>query len=69
MSTRGPLRTLVLLALGALLIQPRLSERRKLLPDRYVLTADEVAALPQGTLPVVLDRRLGQDRTTFAFAC
>ena len=38
------LLTLVLLALGALLIQPRLSERRQLLPDRYVLTADEVAA-------------------------
>ena len=38
--------TLVLLALGALLIQPRLTERRQLLPDRYVLTADEVSALP-----------------------
>ena len=61
--------TLVLLALGALLIQPRLTERRQLLPDRYVLTADEVAALPQGTLPVVFDRRLVRIRTTFAFAC
>ena len=61
------LLTLVLLALGALLIQPRLSERRQLLPDRYVLTADEVAALPQGTLPVVLDRRLGQDQNDFRF--
>ena len=59
--------TLVLLALGALLIQPRLSERRQLLPDRYVLTADEVAALPQGTLAVVLDRRLGQDQNDFRF--
>ena len=59
------LLTLVLLALGALLIQPRLTERRQLLPDRYVLTADEVAALPQGTLPVVLDRRLGQDQNDF----
>ena len=59
--------TLVLLALGALLIQPRLTERRQLLPDRYVLTADEVAALPQGTLPVVLDRRLGQDQNDFRF--
>ena len=28
------LLTLVLLVLGALLIQPRLSERRQLLPDR-----------------------------------
>ena len=61
------LLTLVFLALGALLIQPRLSERRQLLPDRYVLTADEVAALPQGTLPVVLDRRLGQDQNDFRF--
>ena len=61
------LLTLVLLVLGALLIQPRLSERRQLLPDRYVLTADEVAALPQGTLPVVLDRRLGQDQNDFRF--
>ena len=61
------LLTLVLLALGALLIQPRLTERRQLLPDRYVLTADEVAALPQGTLPVVLDRRLGQDQNDFRF--
>ena len=59
--------TLVLLALGALLIQPRLTERRQLLLDRYVLTADEVAALPQGTLPVVLDRRLGQDKNDLRF--
>ena len=61
------LLTLFLLVLGALLIQPRLLERRQLLPDRYVLTADEVAALPQGTLPVVLDRRLGQDQNDFRF--
>ena len=61
--------TLVLLALGALLIQPRLSERRQLLPDRYVLTADEVAALPQGTLAVVLFDASVRIRTTFAFAC
>ena len=61
------LLTLVLLALGVLLIQPRLTERRQLLPDRYVLTADEVAALPQGTLPVVLDRRLVQDQNDFCF--
>ena len=58
----------VLLVLGALLIQPRLSERRQLLPDRYVLTADEVAALPQGTLAVVLDRRLGQERLSLSLA-
>ena len=49
------------------MIQPRLSERRQLLPDPYVLTADEVAALPQGTLPVMLDRRLGQDQNDFRF--
>ena len=49
------------------MIQPQLSERRQLLPDRYVLTADEVAALPQGTLPVMLDRRLGQDQNDFRF--
>lgn len=58
---------LFLLVLGVLLIQPRLSERCQLLPDRYVLTADEVAELPQGTLPVVLDRRLGQDQNDFRF--
>ncbi|WP_392345452.1 hypothetical protein [Parasynechococcus sp.] len=61
------LLTLFLLVLGALFIQPRLSEGSQLLPDRYVLTADEVAALPQGTLPVVLDRRLGQDQNDFLF--
>ena len=61
------LLTLFLLFLGALLIQPRLSERRQLLHDRDVLTAEEVAALPQGTLPVVLDRRLGQDQNDFRF--
>ena len=38
-----------------------------MLDDRYVLTADEVAALPQGTLPVVLDRRLGQDQHDFRY--
>jgi len=59
--------TLLILLLGVLLIQPRLLERRRLFPDRYVLTADEVAALPQGTLPVVLDRRLGQDQKDFRF--
>ena len=59
--------TLLILLLGALLIQPRLSERRELLHDRYVLTADEVAALPQGTLPVVLDRRPGQDQHDFRY--
>ena len=58
---------LLILLLGVLSIQPRLSERRELLPDRYVLTADEVAALPKGTLPVVLDRRLGQDQNDFRF--
>ncbi len=61
------LLTLFLLVLGALLIQPRLLEHRQLLPDRYVLTAREVTALPQGTLPVVLDRRLGQDQNDFRF--
>ena len=61
------LLTLSLLLLGALLIQPRLSERRKVLPDSDVLTADEVAALPQGILPVVLDRRPGQDHDDFRF--
>ena len=59
--------TLFILLLGALLIQPRLSERRQVLPDRDVLTADEVAALPQGILPVVLDRRPGQDQHEFRY--
>ena len=59
--------TLFIMLLGGLLIQPRLSERREVLDDRYVLTADEVAALPQGTLPVVLDRRLGQDQHDFRY--
>ena len=55
--------TLLILLLGVLSIQPRLSERRELLPDRYVLTADEVTARLQGTLPVVLD----QDQNDFRF--
>ena len=59
--------TLFLLVLGALAIQPRLSERRQVLHDRFVLTADEVAALPQGTLSVVLDRRPGQDQHDFRY--
>ena len=45
-----------------------LNERvSQLLPDRYVLTAGEVAALPQGTLAVVVDRRVGQDQNDFRF--
>ena len=59
--------TLLIILLGVLLIQPRLSDRREVLHDRDVLTADEVAALPQGTLPVVLDRRLGQDQDDFRY--
>ena len=58
------LLTLFLLFLGALLIQPRLSERRQLLHDRDVLTAEEVAALPQGTLLAQFQRPRKQCRNT-----
>ena len=43
--------TLFIMLLGGLLIQPRLSERREVLDDRYVLTADEVAARSKGQHP------------------
>ena len=61
------LLTLFILLLGGLLIRPRLTERRQALHPRDILSADEVAALPQGTLPVVLDRSLGQDPDDFRY--
>ena len=62
------LTLLIIMALGVLLIQPRLSDRREVLHDRDVLTADEVAALPQGTLPVVLGSDdFGQDQDDFRY--
>lgn len=61
------LLTLFILLLGGLLIRPRLAERRQALHPRDILSADEVAALPQGTLPVVLDRSLGQDPDDFRY--
>ena len=38
--------TVVIALVGALLIQPRLSERRLDIDDQYILTATEVRSLP-----------------------
>jgi len=59
--------SILILLLGGLLVQPRLGQRRLFIDDRHVLTPVEVDALPAGTLPVVLDRRLGQTETSFAY--
>ena len=59
--------SILILLLGALMVQPRLGQRRLFIDDRHVLTPVEVEALPAGTLPVVLDRRLGQTETSFAY--
>ena len=48
--------TIVTLLFGSLLIQPRLTERRLKINDRYILTPVEVEALPAGVLAAVLDR-------------
>ena len=49
------------------MLQPKLTQRRLNIDDRDVLTADEVAELPEGTLAVVLDRRPGQDASDFRY--
>ncbi len=59
--------TILLLLVGSLMIQPRLTDRRAKIDDRFVLTAAEVRALPKGTLAVVLDRDPGQDQNDFKF--
>ena len=59
--------TIVTLLAGFLLIQPRLSERRVEVDPRFILTPAEVRDLPEGTLPVVLDRSAGQTEADFYF--
>ena len=59
--------TIVIVLVGTLLIQPRLSERRLRIDDRYILTPEEVAVLPSETLAVVLDRTPGQDQNGFRY--
>ena len=59
--------TVVIALVGALLIQPRLSERRLDIDDQYILTATEVRSLPAGTLAVVLDRSPGEDHNDFKY--
>ena len=59
--------TLLTMVAGALLIQPRLVERRTLVDDQHILTVAEVKALPEGVLAVVLDRSEGQDQTDFRY--
>ena len=59
--------SLALLLVGALLIQPRLIERRTKVDDQFILTPSEVAALPAETLVVVLDREEGQDQNDFKY--
>ena len=59
--------TVVIALVGALLIQPRLSERRLNIDDQYILTATEVRSLPAGTLAVVLDRSPGEDHNDFKY--
>ena len=59
--------TVVIALVGALLIQPRLSERQLKIDDQYILTATEVRSLPAGTLAVVLDRSPGEDHNDFKY--
>ena len=59
--------TFVIALVGALLIQPRLSERRLKIDSQYILTATEVRSLPAGTLAVVLDRSPGEDHNDFKY--
>ena len=59
--------TIVIVLVGTLQIEPRLSERRLRIDERYILTSEEVAALPPETLAVVLDRSPGQDQTGFRY--
>ena len=59
--------TIVTLLFGSLLIQPRLTERRVKINDRYILTPVEVEALPSGVLAAVLDRRTGEDENAFNY--
>ena len=61
--------TLLILLVGAVMLQPKLTQRRLNIDDRDVLSADEVAELPEGMLAVVLDRRPGQERLTFVVCC
>ena len=49
------------------MLEPKLTQRRLNIDDRDVLTADEVAERPEGTLAVVLDRRSGQDASDFRY--
>ena len=57
----------LIVVIGTLLIQPRLSERRLNIDDQYILTATEVRSLPAGTLAVVLDRSPGEDHSDFKY--
>ena len=59
--------TILVVLVGALMLQPKLTQRRLNIDDRDVLTANEVADLPDGTLAVVLDRRPGQDASDFRY--
>ena len=59
--------TLLILLVGAVMLQPKLTQRRLNIDDRDVLSADEVAELPEGMLAVVLDRRPGQDASDFRY--
>lgn len=59
--------TILTMLVGALVIRPRLTERRVMVDDRYILTATEVRALPPGTLAVVLDRAPGQNEKDFPY--
>ena len=45
--------------------RPRFSEGRLLIDQLNDLTAEEVSALPEGTLPVVLGRGLGDSNRSF----
>ena len=59
--------TVVIVLVGTLLIQPRLSERRLNINDQHILTATEVQSLPASTLAVVLDRSPGEDHNDFRY--
>ena len=59
--------TVVIALVGALLIQPRLSERRLNIDDQHILITAVVRSLPDETLAVVLDSSSGEDHNDFKY--
>ena len=56
----------LLVLLGAFLaIRPRFLEGRLRIDDKHILTPTEVQVIPEGSLPVVLGRDIGDTESEF----